>query len=151
MERLVRLAFFQFLWRDPWFVFETFFIVKGKLIWGTIVDATVTEWSRAPWRARLAVLLGIALIGVMAARRPGEWHRLARVSTVVTIGALASLSIPILTVPTWQTMSEETMTIQIACMLLISLLFAYLARAVGFFQVFQVVHSRKTREKPGTS
>src|SRR5262249_13437700 len=30
LERLDRLAFFEFLRRDPWFVFETFVIVKGK-------------------------------------------------------------------------------------------------------------------------
>jgi hypothetical protein len=46
MERLDRLAFFEFLRRDPWFVFETF-VVKENMIRNTIVEATVTEWNRA--------------------------------------------------------------------------------------------------------
>jgi hypothetical protein len=89
LERLARLAFFEFLRRDPWFVFETFVIVKGRLIWNTIVDATVTEWSRAGWKARLLFFLIIALIGGMAAQRLVELQRFSRVATVVTIGSRA--------------------------------------------------------------
>ena len=44
--RFDRLAFFEFLRRDPWFVFETF-VVKENMIRNTIVEATVTEWNRA--------------------------------------------------------------------------------------------------------
>ena len=71
MERLDRLAFFEFLRRDPWFVFETF-VVKENMIRNTIVEATVTEWNRAGWKARLLFFLIIALIGGMAAQRLEE-------------------------------------------------------------------------------
>jgi hypothetical protein len=130
VERLDRLAFFEFLRRDPWFVFETFVIVKGKLIWNTIVDATVTEWNRAAWKARLLFFLIIALIGRMAAQRLVELKRLSRLATVVTIGAVSSLSIPLLTLITAQTMTEEIMAIQMAAVLLLSLAAAHLIRAI---------------------
>ena len=129
MERVVRLAFFEFLRRDPWFVFETFVIVKGKAIWNTIVDATVTEWNRAGWKARLLFFLIIALIGGMAAQRLVELQRLSRLATVVSIGAASSLSIPFLTLVTAQTMTEEIMAIQMAAVLLLSLAAAHVIRA----------------------
>jgi len=110
-------------------VFETFVIVKGKLIWNTLVDATVTEWNRAGWKARLLFFLIIALIGGMAAQRLVELKRLSRLATVVTIGAVSSLSIPLLTLVTAQTMTEEIMAIQMAAVLLLSLAAAHLIRA----------------------
>jgi hypothetical protein len=128
MERLVRLAFFEFLRRDPWFVFETFVIVKGKWIWNTLVDATVTEWNRAGWKARLLFFLIIASIGGMAAQRLAELQRLSRLATVVTAGAVSSLSIPFLTLVTAQTMTEEIMALQMAAVLLLSLAAAHLIR-----------------------
>jgi hypothetical protein len=134
MERLVRLAFFEFLRRDPWFVFDTFVIVKGKLIWNTLVDATVTEWNRAGWKARLLFFLIIALIGGMAAQRLVELKRLSRLATVVTIGAVSSLSIPLLTLVTPQTMTEEIMAIQMAAVLLLSLAAAHLIRATARYR-----------------
>jgi hypothetical protein len=129
MERLVQLAFFEFLRRDPWFVFETFVIVKPKFIWNAIVDATMTEWRRAGWKARLLFFLIIALIGGMAAQRLVELQRLSRLATVVTIGAVSSLSIPFLTLVTAQTMTEEIMAIQMAAVLLLSLAAAHVIRA----------------------
>jgi hypothetical protein len=131
MERLDRLAFFEFVRRDPRFVFETFFIVKGQLIWNTIVDATGIEWSRAPWKARFLFILTIILLAGMAAQRPAELQRLSRFTAVVSIGAVASLSIPMLTVVFPQTMSEEIMAIQLAVTLLLCLAVAYLARAAA--------------------
>src|SRR5262249_13957322 len=129
MERLVRLAFFEFMQRDPWFVFETFVIVKGKLIWSAIADATVTEWNRAGWKARLLFFLIIATIGGIAAQRPVELQRLSRLAIVVTIGAVSSLSIPMLTLVSAQTMTEEIMAVQMAAVLLLSLAAAHLIRA----------------------
>jgi hypothetical protein len=134
LERLDRLAFFEFLRRDPWFVFETFVIVKGKSIWNTLVDATVTEWNRAGWKPRLLFFLIIALIGGMAAQRFVELQRLSRLATVVTIGAITSLSIPLLTLVTAQTMTEEIMAIQMAAVLLLSLAAAHLIRATARYR-----------------
>jgi hypothetical protein len=130
LERLDRLAFFEFLRRDPLFVFQTFVIVKGKAIWNTIVDATVTEWNRAGWKARLLFFLIIALIGGMAAQRLVELQRLSRLAAVVTIGAVSSLSIPFLTLVTAQTMTEEIMAIQMAAVLSLSLAAAHVIRAM---------------------
>jgi hypothetical protein len=133
LERLDRLAFFEFLRRDPWFVFETF-VVKGKLIWNTLVDATVTEWNRAGWKARLLFFLIIGLIGGMAAQRLIELWRLSRLAIVVTIGAVSSLSIPMLTLVTPQTMTEEIMAIQMAGVLVLSLATAHLIRATVWYR-----------------
>jgi hypothetical protein len=129
LERLDRLAFFEFLRRDPRFVLETF-IMKGKLIWNTIVDATVTEWSRAGWKARLSLFLIIPLIGGMAAQSLVELQRLSRLATVVTIGSVSSLCIPMLTLVTPQTMTEEIMAVQMAAVLLFSLAAANIIRAI---------------------
>jgi biotin transporter BioY len=115
-------------------VFETFVIVKGKSIWNTLVDATVTEWNRAGWKARLLFFLIIALIGGMAAQRLIELQRLSRLATVVTVGAVSSLSIPFLTLVTPQTMTEEIMAIQMAAVLLLSLAAAHLIRATARYR-----------------
>ncbi|MGH7782834.1 MAG: hypothetical protein ACREO5_03185, partial [Candidatus Binatia bacterium] len=130
MERLVRSAFFEFAWRDPWFVFETFFIVKGKMIWDQIAGATATEWARGGWTLRCLFFLTAALIGGMAAQGRAEFQRLSALTAVIVIGSLASLSIPLLTVAFAQTMTEEIMMIQIGVALLLSLSVAYLVRAV---------------------
>jgi hypothetical protein len=130
LERLVRLAFFEFLWRDPWFVFETF-VVKGKLVWNTIVGTTVTEWSRARWEARFLPFITIGLIGGMAAARPVEQKQLSRLAAVVTVGAMGSLAIPILTVPVPESMVEGIIMTQIACMLVFSLAIGHLIRVIA--------------------
>ena len=78
---------------------------------------------------RLLFFLIIALIGGMAAQRLVELKRLSRLATVVTIGAVSSLSIPMLTLVTPQTMTEESMAIQMAAVLLLSLAAAHLIRA----------------------
>ena len=135
MERLVQLAFFEFLRRDPWFVFETFVIVKPKMIWNTIVDATVTEWKHARWRARLLFFLAIALIGGMAARQPVELERLSRLAAVFTLGAVTSLFIPLLTLVYAVTMTEEIMAIQMAGVLLLGLVAAHLMRAAARYRL----------------
>src|SRR5262249_18990030 len=134
MERLVRLAFFEFVRRDPRFVFETFVIAKPKFIWNNIIDATVTEWSRAGSIPRVLFFLTIGLIGGVAARDPVELQRLLRLTTVVTIGGLASLSIPLLTLPYANTMTEEIMAIQISGVLLITVAIAYLVRAMAGYR-----------------
>jgi hypothetical protein len=130
MERLVRLAFFEFLRRDPWFVFDTFVVVKGKLVWNALVSTTATEWSRAPWKARFLLFLTIGLIGTMAAARPVEQKRLSRLATVVTVAAMGSLAIPLMTLPVPQTMAEGIMVTQIACILLFSVMVAHLLRVI---------------------
>jgi hypothetical protein len=48
---------------------------------------------------------------------------------VVTIGAVSSLSIPMLTLVSAQTMTEEIMAVQMAAVLLLSLAAAHLIRA----------------------
>src|ERR1700730_4085623 len=78
---------------------------------------------------RLLFFLIIALIGGMAAQRLVELKRLSRLATVVTIGAVSSLSIPMLSLVTPQTMTEESMAIQMAAVLLLSLAAAHLIRA----------------------
>jgi hypothetical protein len=135
MERLVQLAFFEFLRRDPWFVFETFVIVKPKFIWNTLVDATVTEWKHARWRACILFFLAIALIGGMAARQPIEMERLSRLAAVFTLGAVTSLFIPLLTVVYAQVMTEEIMAIQMAGVLLLGLAAAHLMRAAACYRL----------------
>jgi hypothetical protein len=60
---------------------------------------------------RLLFFVIIALIGGMAAQRLVELKRLSRLATVVTIGAVSSLSIPMLNLVTPQTMTEESMVI----------------------------------------
>jgi hypothetical protein len=145
LERLTRLAFFEFLRRDPWYVFETFVIVKGKMIWNTIVDATVTEWNRGGLKARLLLFLIISLIGGMATQRLVELKRLSRLATVVTIGAVSSLSIPFLTLVEAQMMTEEIMAIQMAGVLLLSLAAAHLIRATGRYRFSDSESSMVTR------
>jgi hypothetical protein len=135
MERLVQLAFFEFLRRDPGFVFETFVIVKPKMIWNTIVDATVTEWKHARWRARLLFFVAIVLIGGMAARQPVEMERLSRLAAVFTLGAVTSLFIPLLTLVYAVTMTEEIMAIQMAGVLLLGLVAAHLMRAAARYRL----------------
>ena len=134
MEEVVQLAFFEFLRRDPWFVFETFVIVKPKFIWNAIVDTIVTEWTHARWMACLLFFVAISLIGGMAARHPVEMERLSRLAIVFTLGAITSLFIPLLTVVYAQVMTEEIMAIQMAGMLLLGLAAAHLMRAAARYR-----------------
>jgi hypothetical protein len=138
LEHLDRLAFFEFLRRDPWFVFETFFIVKGKAIWATFINATKAEWSHASRRAKLLVGLAVIIIGLMAAQHPALLQNLLRLSTVATIGAIVSLTVPVLTLVDPQTMTEQVMAIEIGVILLLSLVMAYIMRAaIRYCAVFK--------------
>jgi hypothetical protein len=138
LEHLDRLAFFEFLRRDPWFVFETFFIVKGKAIWATFINATKAEWSHASRRAKLLVGLAVIIIGLMAAQHPALLQNLLRLSTVATIGAIVSLTVPVLTLVDPQTMTEQVMAIEIGVILLLSLVMAYIMRAaIRYCSIFK--------------
>jgi hypothetical protein len=138
LEHLDRLAFFEFLRRDPWFVFETFFIVKGKAIWATFINATKAEWSHASRRAKLLVGLAVIIIGLMAAQHPALLQILLRLSTVATIGAIVSLTVPVLTLVDPQTMTEQVMAIEIGVILLLSLVMAYIMRAaIRYCSIFK--------------
>jgi hypothetical protein len=127
MERLDRLAFFEFARRDPWFTFETFFLVKGKLILDNIVNQSRLEWNRATWEGHSLFILAVVLVCGMAARDPTDMRRLSRFTAILVVGALASLLIPFLTVVVVQVMTEEIMAIQLAACLLLSLAFANIA------------------------
>jgi hypothetical protein len=129
MECLVRLAFFEFVRRDPWFAFETFFVIKPQYIVEPTVRETKLEWDRASWKAHALYILIIGLIGGLSARRWQDMQRLSRVTAVFALGALGSLSIPWLTVPQDSVMSEEIMPIQVAGSLLLGLALGYCARA----------------------
>jgi hypothetical protein len=133
MERLVRLALFDFIRRDPWFMFETFFIVKPKLIINAIIHETTLEWHHADWRGRLLFMLAIVLIGGTAAGSSIDRQRLSRFVGVFTMGALGSLLVPLLTVTNAQVISDEIIAMQISTALLMSLAFAYAARASAQF------------------
>jgi len=135
MERLDRLAFFEFARRDPWFTFETFFIIKAKLILDDIVNQTRLEWSRATWEGHLFFILVIVLSAVLAARDRADMQRLSRLTAIFGVGALASLLIPFLTVVFVQVMTEEIMAIQLAACLLLSLALANIVRACTRYYV----------------
>src|ERR1700730_14521289 len=129
LERLDRLAFIEFARRDPWFVFETFAIVKTKMIWTTFINATKVEWNHASRSAKLLLETAIIIIGLMAAGYPAYLQNLLRLSAVATIGAIVSLTVPVLTLVTPQTMTEQVMAIEIGVILLLSLVMAYIMRA----------------------
>ena len=129
LEHLDRLAFIEFAQHDPWFVVETFTIVKGKMIWTTLIDAIKAEWSNASGRARLQLGAAIIIIASIAAGHPGRFQNLMRLGAVAAIGAIVSLRVPVLTLVVPQTMTEQVMAIEIATILLFSLLVAYIIRA----------------------
>ncbi|MFL5046377.1 MAG: hypothetical protein ACJ8EA_16195 [Xanthobacteraceae bacterium] len=130
LERLCRLAFFQFVRRDPWFVFETFVIVKGRLFFKDLIEQTRLAWSNSGFARRGAFVLALFAIGVIAAARPAALRRLSLFTSVFATGATASLAIPLLTiVGEPYTLAEEIMALQITGMLLFSL-------AVGYSTMF---------------
>jgi hypothetical protein len=136
LEHLDRLAFFEFLRRDPRFVFETFFIVKGKAIWTTFINATKAEWNHASRSAKLLLGTAIIIIGLMAAGYPAYLQNLLRLSAVAAVAATVSLTVPVLTIITPQTMTEQVMAIEIAVILLVSLTVGYIVRAaIQYFAV----------------
>jgi hypothetical protein len=129
LERLDRLAFIEFAQHDPWFVVETFAIVKGKMIWATLIDAIKAEWSHASGRAKLLLGVAILIIASIAAGYPARFQNLMRLSAVAAIGAIVSLTVPVLTIIAPQIMTEQIMAIEIATILLVSLMTAYVIRA----------------------
>ena len=93
-----------------------------------IVEQTRVEWARVGAGGRLLAGAMILLLGGLAARNPADMRRLARLTAVFGLGAVASLSIPFLTVVVPQVMTEEIMAIQLAACLLLSLAFASVVR-----------------------
>jgi hypothetical protein len=81
--------------------------------WSLAYRGLIAQWPAlvSVGKARLLFFLIIALIGGMAAQRLVELKRLSHLVTVVTIGAVSSLSIPMLNLVTPQTMTEESMVI----------------------------------------
>jgi hypothetical protein len=130
LERLDRLAFIEFARRDPWFVFETFAIVKTKMIWTTFINATKVGWNHASRSAKLLLGTAIIIIGLMAAGYPAYLQNLLRLSAVAVVAAIVSLTVPVLTITTSQTIAEQVMAIEIAVILLVALAVAYIVRAV---------------------
>ena len=128
MERLVRLAFFQFLRRDPWFALEAFSI-KTKLLFEITRNEIRLAWTNAPIWQRAALLCGVIFVGLLAS---GSWtglRRLCLLAIAVSVGAVASLAIPILTVVFPQVISEQIMGVQIMLLLWLSVLAAFVAVA----------------------
>ena len=81
----------------------------------------------------------------MAAQRFVELQRLSRVATVVTVEAVSSLSIPLLTLVTPQTMTQEIMAIQMAAVLLLSLAAAHLIGATARYRFANSASAMATR------
>ena len=128
MERLVKLAFFQFLRRDPWFALEAFYI-KTKLVFEITRDELRLAWTNAPIRQRGALLCGVILVGLLASSSWTGLRRLCLVAIAVSVGTVASLAIPILTVVFPQVISEQIMGVQITLLLWISVLAAFVTVA----------------------
>jgi hypothetical protein len=126
MERLSKLAFFNFLRKDPRFVMEAFGR-KCALLLDIMIRETQLAWSNAPIWQRLALVCGLVTIGVLASLSAPAFRRLWLFSAVFSVGAVASLSIPILTVVAPQVVSEEVMAIQIMILIWISVVVAVLA------------------------
>jgi len=123
LERLDKLAFFQFLRRDPQFVIEVF-LIKCAAVLRVISYETRLAWTNAPVWQRLALLCGLLIIGFFASRSSASFQRLWLFSAAFSAGAIASLAIPVLTVVVAQVMSEEIMAIQMALLMWGSLLAA---------------------------
>ena len=128
IERLARLALFDLVRNDPRFVFETFFIVKARMVIDAIIDETTLECRQAGWIGRLLSLIITLLLVGTAACRFIDFQRLSRFVGVFTMGAIASLLVPLLTVPVAQVMTDQIIAIQVSIALLISLAVAYAAR-----------------------
>jgi hypothetical protein len=144
MERLSKLAFFQFLQRDPWFVVQAFGVKAASIVdilshetrlaWSTRAGKDMAGqkiwWQGALTWERVALLCGLITIGMLASLSSGAFRRLWQVAAVFSFGAIASLAIPLLTVVAAQVMSEEVMAIQIMILMWASVLVAGVARTM---------------------
>jgi hypothetical protein len=140
MERLSKLAFFEFLQRDPWFVVEAFTIKAAdivdvlsketRLAWSTPTGGDFW-WQGAPTWQRVALLCGLLTIGMLASLSSDAFRRLWQFAVIFSFGAIASLAIPFLTLVTYQVMSEEVMAILIMILMWASILVAVIARTVS--------------------
>jgi hypothetical protein len=126
MERLSKLAFFQFLRRDPWFVL-TAFNIKTVALFRIIGDETRLTWNSAPIWQRVALLCGFIFAGVLASRSSAGFQKLWMLAAAFSVGAVASMAIPILTVVVAQVISEQIMATQIMLLMWISVFAALLA------------------------
>jgi hypothetical protein len=148
LEHLDRLAFIEFVQHDPWFVIETFAVVKGKMIWGTLTDEIKAEWSNASGTAKFLLALAIITLGLMTAGNAALFQKLMRLGVVASIGAIVSLTVPVLTIITPPTMTEQIMAIEIAIILLVSLVTAYVLRAaIGYFAGSKPAYARKPADR----
>jgi hypothetical protein len=130
METLVRRAFFEFAREHPRFVLETFFVAKPRHMWRAIRQETRVTWRTTPPTFRLLFLAGLLGIGVASAAESLAFARLRLLAAILSLGAVASLVVPFLTVTNLATMSEAIMAVQLAGMVLLVLAAAAAARAV---------------------
>jgi multisubunit Na+/H+ antiporter MnhG subunit len=148
LERLDRLAFIEFAQRDPWFVVETFAMVKGKMIWATLIDAIKAEWSNAGGRAKLLLGVAVIIIASIAAGHPARFQNLTRLGAAAAIGAIVSLTIPVLTIIAPQIMTEQIMAIEIATILLVSLMTACVMRYVMRAAIYLAISKETSGHLP---
>jgi len=127
MERLVKLAFFEFLRKDPLFVIQAF-VIKSKLLSEIMIREMRLAWSNAAAWQRFAFAGGVFAIGVLASLSFAAFRRLWLFSVVFGVGAVASLSIPVLTVVGPQVVSEEFMALQITILLSVAVVIATVCR-----------------------
>ena len=127
MERLVKLAFFEFFRKDPLFVIQAF-VIKSKLLSEIMIREMRLAWGNAaPWQ-RFAFACGVFAIGVLASLSSAAFRRLWLFSVVFGVGAVASLSIPVLTVVAPQVISEEFMAMVVLILMGVAVLVAMACR-----------------------
>jgi hypothetical protein len=139
MERLSRLAFFQFLQRDPWFAVEAFaakaaWIVhilgrEARLAWSTPAGKDIWWRGAAAWE-RIAFVAGLVTVGMLASANSSAFQRLWQFAVLFSLGASFSLAIPFLTVVYAPVMSEGVMAFQIMVLIWASLLVALVSLAI---------------------
>ena len=147
MERFSKLAFFQFLERDPWFVVEAF-AVKGAHIVDILRRETRLAWSTPTWQ-RIAFFSGLVTIGMLASLSSDAFRRLRQFAVVFSLGASASLAIPFLTVVYAPVMSEGVMAVQITILIWSSVLVAVVALTLRRY-IVQLNLDSRPRLSPST-
>jgi hypothetical protein len=143
MEKYVRIAFFDFVRNDPWFVVQTFGFYKPLATYDTLAFVFQSLTTRHPIAVLMAVVIFCCGYFRVVGRLTVEQQRSMRGFLWLLSGAALISYLPnMLTVIHWNVMGEQ-IWISMAVMLLV------LAEAVRYV-LFRLTSSKNVRRFTGT-
>jgi ABC-type multidrug transport system fused ATPase/permease subunit len=112
-ETYIRKAFIEFMYRDPWFVFESIFVYNPLRMY-TVLKGYLSSWSRVSSVTYLLVTAYLVAAAGFLSVSSDEYRLFARVTLFVSCAFLLSLAPICITVVGVRTMADQFTMLLIA-------------------------------------